>query len=237
MRYLIIGLGVFGRNLAHHLAQQGAEILALDRRDDTVAAIKDEVATAVTAPFDDPTVLERFPIRDFDAVIVAIGDDFEASLAFTMKSQELGAKRLVCRVLSPMHERLLRLLKVDRLVIPEEFAARGLALSLTLQGALQGTDLGSGYALVEVRIPERFVGTSSEWRSSLMEAHRVSLVTVKRPERGLLEAALGKTAAPEAPLRTLGILSPSETLKAGDQLVLFGRDKDLLRFMEEASLS
>lgn len=235
MRYLIIGLGVFGRNLAHHLAEQGAEVLAMDRREDTVAAVKDEVATAVTAPFDDPTVLERFPIREFDAVILAIGDDFEASLAFTMKAQELGARRLVCRVLSPMHERLLRLLKVDRLVIPEEFAARGLAHSLFLRGVVNGTDLGSGYALVDVHVPERFIGSTAEWRRSLMEAHGVSLVTVKRPERGLMEVVAGKSPDPEAPLRTLGHIASGEALKAGDQLVLFGRDKDLRRFLEEAS--
>lgn len=237
MRYLIIGLGVFGRHLAHHLAQQGAEVLALDRRDDNVAAIKDEVATAVCTPFDDPTVLERFPVSDFEAVIVAIGDDFEASLAFTMKAQELGARRLVCRVLSPMHERLLRLLKVDRLVIPEEFAARGLAHSLFLRDVVDGIDLGSGYALVEVHIPERFIGRTAEWRRSLMEAHGVALVTAKRPERTLVEAVTGQTPDPEAPLRTLGPMAASEVLKAGDRLVLFGRDKDLRRFLEEASTS
>ncbi len=234
MKLLIIGLGVFGRNLARDLTQLGAEVIAIDRRDDNVTAIKDDVATAVCAPFDDPSVLARFPIDEFDAVILAIGDDFEASLAFTMKAQELGARRLVCRVLSPMHERLLRLLKVDRLVIPEEFTARGLAHSMLLRGVLNGIDLGSGYALVEVKVPESFVGPDSNWRRELFASHAVRLVTVKRPERGFLKTLLGADPMPEAPLRTLGDVAISDPLEAGDVLVLFGQDKDLRHFLEEA---
>lgn len=235
MKYLIVGLGVFGRNLTQNLAQLGAEVIAIDRRDDNVSAVKDLASTAVCAPFDDPTVLERFPVDDFDAVILAIGDDFEASLAFTMKAQELGAKRLVCRVLSPMHERLLRLLKVERLVIPEEFTARGLAHSMLLQGVVNGIDLGSGYALVEVEIPPPFVGPDSEWKRKLFSRFAIRLVTVKRPEKGLVAGLLGRNAAPEAPLRTLGPVSLAEPFEAGDLLVIFGQDKDLRRFLEEAN--
>jgi len=237
MKHLIIGLGVFGRNLARNLSQLGAEVIAIDRREDNVSAVKDEVATSVCAPFDDPSVLERFPIHEFDAVILAIGDDFEASLAFTMKAQELGAKRLVCRVLSPMHERLLRLLKVDRLVIPEEFAARGLAHSMLLRGVVNGIDMGSEYALVEVEIPKRLVGPNTPWRRSFFRSNKVTLVTAKRPERGVLSTLLGRGPAPEAPLRTLGNVSWTNTFEAGDILVLFGQDKDLRNFLEEASAS
>ena len=47
MKYLIIGLGVFGRNLTQNLAQLGAEVIAIDRRDDNVSAVKDSASTAV----------------------------------------------------------------------------------------------------------------------------------------------------------------------------------------------
>lgn len=235
MKHLIIGLGVFGRNLARNLTQLGAEVIAIDRRDDNVTAIKDEVATAVCAPFDDPSVLERFPIDEFDAVILAIGDDFEASLAFTMKAQEMGARRMVCRVLSPMHERLLRLLKVDRLVIPEEFTARGLAHSMLLAGVVNGIDMGSGYALVEVQIPDSLVGPDTKWRKRLFDSRGIELVTIKRPERGFLKTILDSAPAPDAPLHTLGPVNLADTFEPGDLLVLFGQDRDLRRFLEEAT--
>ncbi|MBC8040666.1 MAG: TrkA family potassium uptake protein, partial [Opitutaceae bacterium] len=138
MKCCIIGLGVFGKNLALNLAQLGAEVLAIDRREENISLIKDEVGAAVVMDFEDTSPLARLAINEMDAVIIAIGDDFECSMAMTVKVQELGAKRIVCRVLSPMHARLLRLLKVDRLVVPEEVAARGLAHSLLMRGVVDG---------------------------------------------------------------------------------------------------
>lgn len=232
MKCLIVGLGVFGRNLALHLTQLGAEVVALDRREENVSAIKDEVCAAALLDFADPGPLARFPINELDAVIIAIGDDFEASMAFTMRARELGAKRLVCRVLSPMHGRLLRLLKVERLVVPEEFAARGLAHSLLMRGALEGIDMGSGHAMVEVATPPALEGRSIATTTELFRRHQVRLITIKRPERNLLGGLL--KADPDAlqPTRTLGNPGLDEPFQKGDILVLFGPEKGLREFLD-----
>lgn len=232
MKCLIVGLGVFGRNLALHLGQLGAEVVALDRKEENVAAVKDEVAAAAVIDFADTTPLARFPLAEMDAVVIAIGDDFESSMAFTMRARELGARRLVCRVLSPMHGRLLRLLKVERLVVPEEFAARGLAHSLLMRGAVDGIDLGSGHALIEASVPSALVGQTIAKQTPLFRRHEVRLVTLKRPERSLFGGVL--KADPDAPtaLRTLGTIGLDEPFLAGDILVLFGPEKGLRDFLE-----
>ncbi len=235
MKCLIVGLGVFGRNLAHHLSQLGAEVIALDRREENVAAVKDEVAAAAVLDFADTSPIGRYPIHELDAVIIAIGDDFEASMAFTMRARELGAKRLVCRVLSPMHARLLRLLKVERMVVPEEFAARGLAHSLLMRGAVEGIDLGSGHAMIEVGVPARLVGQSIQTRSDTFRVHDVRLVTLKRPERTLLAGLLKPDPDAPVPTRTLGNVRLDEPFRAGDILVLFGPEKGLREFLEAES--
>ncbi len=232
MKCLIVGLGVFGRNLALQLNQLGAEIVALDRKEDNVAAIKDEVAAAAVIDFADTSALTRFPLDELDAVIIAIGDDFEASMAFTMRARELGAKRLVCRVLSPMHARLLRLLKVERLVVPEEFAARGLAHSLLMRGAVEGIDLGSGHALIDAAVPPGLVGQTITSRAELFREHHVRLVTIKRPEKPLLGGLLKSD--PDAPVayRTLGTPALDDPFHKDDVLVLFGPEKGLRAFLE-----
>lgn len=232
MKCLIVGLGVFGRNLALHLEELGAEVVALDRREENVAAIKDEVAAAAVIDFSDTAPLARFPLAEMDAVVIAIGDDFESSMAFTMRARELGARRLVCRVLSPMHARLLRLLKVERLVVPEEFAARGLAHSLLMRGAIDGIDLGSGHALIEAAVPTALVGQTIAKQAELFRRHAVRLVTLKRPERPLFGGLLkGDSDGPES-RRTLGNISLDEPFLAGDILVLFGPEKGLRAFLE-----
>jgi trk system potassium uptake protein TrkA len=232
MKCLIVGLGVFGRNLAIQLAQLGAEVVALDRKEDNISNIKDEVAAAAVIEFSDTTVLARFPIDEMEAVIIAIGDDFEASMAFTMRARELGARRLVCRVLSPMHGRLLRLLKVERLVVPEEFAARGLAHSLLMRGAVDGIDLGSGHALIEAAVPPALVGATITTRAELFRRHQVRLVTIKRPEKTLLSGLLPPD--PDAPVayRTLGLPSLDDPFRKDDVLVLFGAEQGLRAFLD-----
>lgn len=233
MKCLIVGLGVFGRSLASHLTQLGAEVIALDRREESVSLIKDEVDAAALIDFEDTAPLGRFPVEEMDAVIIAIGDDFEASMAFTMKARELGARRLVCRVLSPMHERLLRLLKVERLVVPEEFAARGLAQSLLMRGALDGIDLGSGHALIEAVVPPALQGQTIAARTALFRRHNVRLVTIKRPDRGLLTRVLKADPSAPVPTRTLGNIALDEPFQPGDILVLFGPAKGLRTFLED----
>jgi trk system potassium uptake protein TrkA len=232
MKCLIVGLGVFGKNLAIQLGQLGAEVVALDRREENVGAIKDSVASAAVIDFADTTPLARFPLAEMDAVIIAIGDDFESSMAFTMRARELGARRLVCRVLSPMHARLLRLLKVERLVVPEEFAARGLAHSLLMRGTVEGIDLGSGHALIEAAVPPALVGQTISTQAALFRRHDVRLVTLKRTERPLFSGLLKVDSdAPES-RRTLGNVGLDEPFLAGDLLVLFGPEKGLRDFLE-----
>jgi trk system potassium uptake protein TrkA len=234
MKCCIIGLGVFGKNLARDLARLGADVLAIDRREDNVEQIKDEVGAAVVMEFDDPAPLAHFPIEEMDAVIIAIGNDFEHSMALTVKAQELGAKRIVCRVLSPMHERLLRLLKVDRLVVPEVVAARGLAHSLLMRGVVDGFDMGNGHSIIEASVPALLVGKSLTDSAKDFKKADVRIVTIKRIKKGVL----GKLAkSPDTPVkrRTLGIVTMDEIFQADDIFVLFGPEKNLLLFLEKYS--
>lgn len=232
MKCCIIGLGVFGKNLAINLAQLGAEVLAIDRREENVTLIKDDVSAAIVMDFEDTSPLGRLTLDDMDAVIVAIGDDFEASMAMTVKAQELGARRIICRVLSPMHARLLRLLKVDRLVVPEEVAARGLAHSLLMRGVVDGFDMGSGHAIIEAAVPKALIGKNLAQTGELFKEHNVRLVTLKRKEPLTLGKLLTGSDS-EQRRRTLGVIGLNEPFAHDDVFVLFGSEKGLRLFLEE----
>ncbi len=232
MKCCIIGLGVFGKNLAINLAQLGAEVLAIDRREENVSLVKDEVGAAIVMDFEDTTALGRLGIKEMDAVVIAIGDDFESSMAMTVKAQELGARRLVCRVLSPMHARLLRLMKVERLVVPEEVAARGLAHSLLMRGVVDGFDMGSGHAIIEAAAPKALIGKNLLQTAELFKTHDVRLVTIKRKEP-LPFSKLLMGSDSEVRRRTLGVVGLDEPFSRDDVVVLFGSEKGLRLFLEE----
>lgn len=237
MKYCVIGLGIFGRHLCTHLASLGAEVLAIDPREENVAAVKDVVDAAVELDFNDPLPFAQFPIREMDAVVVAIGDNFEASMMLTLRMQELGAKKIICRVLSPMHERLLRLLKVDRLVVPEEFAARGLAHSMMISGVVDGYDLGDGHVIIEATVPPGLAGKTLAQVALVFRKYRILLVTVKR----LVEHPFISKVFPVADggdtdhddRATLGVPKLDVEFRKDDVLVLFGAEKNLPRFLDE----
>jgi trk system potassium uptake protein TrkA len=232
VKFCIIGLGVFGKNLALQLSSLGAEVLAVDRREDNVALIKDEVAAALVMDFEDPTPLGRLPIDEMDAVVVGIGDSFEISLTITVKLQELGAKRLVCRVLSPAHERILRLMGIERLVVPEEVAARGLAHSLIMRGAVEGFDLGGGHAIIEAAVPGGLVGKSIRASAKAFNDAGVRLVTIKRLESGLLDRLMNATSG-RGSRKTLGVVPIDEPFQKDDIFVLFGPEQGLKNFLDQ----
>jgi trk system potassium uptake protein TrkA len=233
MKCCIIGLGIFGKNLARDLGELGADILAIDRREDNVAQIKDEVGAAIVMDFNDTTALGNLPIAEMDAVIIAIGDDFEKSISLTIAAQELHAKRVICRVLSPMHARLLRLLKVDRLVVPEEVAASGLAHSMLMRGVVEGFDMGNGYSVIEAKVPAKLVGSCLQEKAAAFKSAEVRIVTIKRLANKLLKALTAKDDAIEEKRRTLGVIALDEVFKDDDIFVLFGREKKLRAFLEE----
>lgn len=238
MKYCVIGLGIFGKSLCTHLASLGAEVLAIDPREENVAAVKDIVDAAKELDFNDPMPFAQFPIEEMDAVLIAIGDNFEASMMLTLRMQELKAKKIICRVLSPMHERLLRLLKVDRLVVPEEFAARGLAHSMMISGVVDGYDLGDGHVIIEATVPAGLEGKTLEQVALVFRKYSILLITVKRKvEHSVLGRILpisnGDYDHDER--ATLGVPKLDVEFRKDDVLVLFGAEKNLPRFLEEVA--
>lgn len=239
MKYCVIGLGVFGRHLCLHLASLGAEVLAIDCREENVAAVKDIVDAAIEIDYTDPTPFSRYPISEMDAVFIAIGDNFEASMTLTMRMQELGAKKIVCRVLSPMHERLLKLLKIDRLVVPEEFAARGLAHSMMMRGVVDGYDLGDGYVVIEAKVPAGIVGKTLQDIALKFRKYSTLLVTVKRVESHPIMGKIlmaQEDKLEEAARHTLGVPKLDVKFERKDILVLFGAEKNVAKFLDDASI-
>src|SRR3989304_2894696 len=102
-KFAVIGLGHFGEHLAVELAQKGAEVLAIDEELERLEAIKDKVTHAVRLDATDEKALLSQGLQDFDAVIVGIGDDFEAALLTVAMLQRIDAKRIIVRATTSIH--------------------------------------------------------------------------------------------------------------------------------------
>ena len=156
--YIVIGMGLFGMEVARKLCALGCEVLAIDRNTDLVQQVANDVTHAVVADGQDKDVLRALDAGNFDCAIVAIGDDLAASVLTTMNLKELGVPYVVCKARDITHRRVLEKLGVDRVVIPEcEFAGK-LARSLSSHNVLDYIELSEEYGILEVPAPRSWVG-------------------------------------------------------------------------------
>ena len=227
-KFCVIGLGHFGLNLCLNLMQKGCEVLAVDVAEDRVEMLRDRVSHTIVIDSTDIKALRNLGLQDMDCVIVAIGENFEASILTTAHLQELKVKRIFNRVVSPVHERLLRLMNIEDLVLPEAEAAHHAANRLTMSGVLECLELDSDYSIVEVNVPKGFIGKSLE-EVSLRKRFNLNLVTViqKKQSTGLI--TLGEK--PES--HVVGVPTNDFVFNEGDILVVFGHEKNVAKLADQ----
>lgn len=227
MRFCIIGLGTFGTHLSRQLSREGHEIVAVDNNPAHINQLKDEIEFLIQADCTDINAFHEIPIDACDAVILAIGEDFEASLSIASNVQQLGAKKIISRIINPLHGRLLKLLKIDDLLIPEAMAAAWLARSLKSPDLLNTLDLGGGYEIAQIVTPTRMVGLTLQV-VSLRDQYELNLITIGK-SRGASTSAASQTPIQ----KVLGIPQPDRNFEVDDILVLFGKGQNVRRLMRE----
>lgn len=225
MKFCIIGLGYFGKNLAITLARSRTEVLAVDILPAKVEDVKDYVSHAVIADTSQREALEKLPIADMDAVIVAIGEGFESSLLTIAHLQECGVKRIIARVINPIHEKLLRLMKIEELILPEAESAQRMAQSL-MRGVLNSLDLTGGFIIVEAKTPEWLVGRTLQ-DSGLRSTYKLNLVTVRKAAHPQTQIVARKSER-----ELIGVPPADYRFDADDLLVLFGQEARVHDFLK-----
>lgn len=159
--FAVIGLGRFGGSVCKTLANAGQEVLAIDKYESRVNDYKDIATQAVVADAQDEDVLRSLGIRNVDHVIVAIGEDIQASILVTLMVKEQGVKYVTAKAQNEYHAKVLEKLGVDRVVHPERDMGVRIGRSLTSKNMVDYLDLDANFKLAEILItnPE-FVGKS-----------------------------------------------------------------------------
>lgn len=180
---VVIGLGRFGRSVCRTLYQQGHEVLAIDVSAEEVrqAAAEDLATHVVQADLTDPRALEELGIKEFDAVVVAIGTDLEASVLIVMNLIEAGVGRIVAKASYDRYGKVLERLGGGALTVvyPEAQMGERIANALTGATILESIELDPHTSIVELPAPRAFVGKSLQ-DLDLAGRYGVVLVAIKR---------------------------------------------------------
>lgn len=159
MRILIIGLGIYGSNLAIDLSNMGHEVIGADIKPSLVESIKDYISTAYILDSTDETALDVLPIKNVDLVIVAIGENFGASIRTVAIMKKNGVKHIYARAIDKLHEAILEGFDIDRILTPEQRAASDLVNEMGLGHTAESMKLDDEFYVLKFVVPEIFVGT------------------------------------------------------------------------------
>jgi trk system potassium uptake protein TrkA len=157
-QYAVIGLGRFGTSLSKELINLGYEVLGIDKDEDIVNELSDVLTHAVVADTTEEEVLKSLGIRNFDCVVVAIGDDIQASILTAILLKDMGVKKVVAKALSELHGKVLNKLGVDRIIYPERDMGIRVAHQLVSPNLLDYIELSKDYTIVELSVPKRLSG-------------------------------------------------------------------------------
>ena len=210
---MVVGLGVFGRELAMDLTQRGAEVIAIDDNMELVEAIQDKIAYAVRLDATDEYALASLGLEDIDLAVVCIGEDFQSNLLAAVNLIELGVKRVIARASNPTQRRILRAVKVDMIIEPEIEAAKRLAFKLVHRGLMDINFIAKDIATARLAVPPSFVGKSLK-EIALRARYGINLIAIYSAEK------VGTTAVNSNP-------SADTVFQEGDVLLVIGNEEDL----------
>lgn len=156
MRYLIIGLGIYGSNLARDLTDMGHEVIGADLSSQRVDAIKDYISTAYILDAADEASIAALPLKNVDLVVVAIGENFGASVKCVALLKKYNVANIYARAIDDIHQAILEGLKVQRILTPEQRAAHDLVNEMALGTRVETLRVDADIYVAKFRAPEYF---------------------------------------------------------------------------------
>ena len=225
MKFIVIGLGNFGSSLAIRLTSMGHEVIGIDENREKVETFKDVITQTICLDSTNEQALSTLPLKECDYAIVAIGEDFGASIMVTALLKQAGVKKIVSRAINPLHHKVIDALGVDLVLQPEYDAASRFADSILYSGLSNSFDITDEYKIIEARLPERYAGMLLS-EVDFTNRHSLLVLTIIKTEQST--SIFGHV---ELKKKSLGLPSANQMLASGDQVVLFGKLQDIEKLL------
>ena len=177
--YAVFGLGRYGIAVATELADNGAEVIAVDCDERIVNAAAAELPICKCADITDPEVIRQLGISNVDVVIIAMANNLEASVMAVTLCKEIGVKTVIAKCANEMHQKILSRVGADKVVFPENESGIRLAKNLLSSGFVDMVSLAKNVSMVELDV-------KPEWRGknlielNLRKKYSINVVALRR---------------------------------------------------------
>ncbi len=218
-RFLVIGIGRFGRALVETLAEaRGVEVIAIDEQMGPVEQVRDKATISAQVDSIDKVALEALGVREVDVAVVSIGEDFEAAVLTVAVLKELGVKEIVARAHTERRKRVLEAVGATRVITVESEMGRRIGRALVASHVIDHLEIGEGISLIQWSADDRVIGRSLR-NLDLRHRFGLTLVAIKHCDPGARERV---TVTPD----------PEQVFRKGDVLILCGENAKLASFTQ-----
>lgn len=180
--YAIIGLGRFGGSICRTLVESGQEVLAIDSNEERVNEYMNIATHAVVGNAQDESTLRSLGIRNFDHVIVAIGEDIQASILVTLMVKEMGVPNVLAKAQNEYHAKVLERVGADRVVHPERDMGVRIAHNLVSRNILDFIELSNEFSLTEIKVSNPKFFNKSLIEVNFRQRFGLTVVAIRRAD-------------------------------------------------------
>ncbi|NLW78567.1 MAG: TrkA family potassium uptake protein [Ruminococcaceae bacterium] len=156
-QFAVLGVGRFGLSIIKTLANYDVDILACDRSPARLHEVTDCATQVVQLNAADEEAISHLGLGNYDVVVIAMGEDFEATLLAAMVAKEQGARMVVAKASGMRQKKILERIGVDQVVLPEHEMGAKLARAL-INPNVQDILERSGKSIVEMAPLPQWVG-------------------------------------------------------------------------------
>ncbi|MDP8231468.1 MAG: TrkA family potassium uptake protein [Candidatus Zophobacter franzmannii] len=180
-KFAVIGLGRFGSTVAKTLFENGNEVIAIDKDPGIVEEMNKFSTQPVILDSTNESALKTVGLEYMDAVILGIGSHIEESILTAAILKKLGVNNIYAKVDNELHGRILKLIGVKQIYLPEQMIGIQLARSLSTKNIFEFVNLSSGHVLVEMIAPVDFIGKTLQ-EIALPTTYGIHVVAIKYNE-------------------------------------------------------
>ena len=156
--YAVIGLGKYGRSVAEELVKSGADVLAIDYKEENVNDASTTIPVCKCADITDSKVVEQLGLAEVDVVIVAMATNLESSVMAITLCKEVGVKTVIAKCSDEMQRKIMSSVGADIVVFPEKESGIRLAKNLLSAGFSDLIELSDEVSMVEMDMKEKWIG-------------------------------------------------------------------------------
>lgn len=200
----VIGLGKFGYKFGMTLQKHGIHVLGIDNDPVNIKNSQQIFTQVYRADATNKATLEQIGVTDLTHILVSVGDSIASSTMICMYLKELGVKNVWVKAINTDHEKLLRKIGADEVIMPELLAATQLANKIAIPGFIGSLPFDSELAIQELPV-SKWAGENLR-SLDLTNRFNMQVIAVKKQNEDAFQY----------------IPKADSLLEAGDKLIVIG---------------